>query len=77
MDFLGLKDGAVLDLDYFKSLIEQTDNKVSYIEQIAMKQSMNGGHLDPEDELKSALDEIKNNEKDLRLIVMISQTLFE
>lgn len=42
-----------------------------------MKQSMNGGHLDPEDELKSALDEIKNNEKDLRLIVMISQTLFE
>lgn len=30
-----------------------------------------------EEELKNALDEIKKNEKDLGLIVMIASTLFE
>ena len=38
---------------------------------------MKGSNLDPEDELKSALDEIKENEKDLKMVVMIAQTLFE
>jgi hypothetical protein len=33
---------------------------------------MKGSNLDPEDELKSALDEIKENEKDLKMVVMIA-----
>lgn len=35
---LGIRQGSVIDLDYFKTLIEQNENKQSYLEQIALKQ---------------------------------------
>jgi len=33
--------------------------------------------IDPNEELHNALDEIKNNEKDISMMAMIAETLFE
>jgi len=35
------------------------------------------GDLDPDEELQNALGEIGRNEKDMNMIAMIAQTLFE
>ena len=86
----GIYDESQLDLDYFKTLIQQNENRTSYLEACDIKLKMEQEDFNPQgkcrtsdwpdadsEELKYALDEIKKNEKDLSMVVMIAQTLFE
>lgn len=63
----------MVDLDYFTQLIEHHQNKVSYMENLAFQSQQAGSFkLDPEEQLKSALDEITKAEKDIKKIATIA-----
>lgn len=69
---------ADIDMDYFQSLIKQkiaAEDNGSYQDLMAAKQ-MNQD-FDAEEELTSALDEIRKNEKEMSIIAMVAQTLIE
>ena len=75
-----------VDLDYFREIISRTASRKPYQDQLAMRQMSNQVNS-PEgksestlkviEEFESALHEIKNNERDLKLLEMATSTLLE
>lgn len=64
-------------MDYFKQLIKGKTEKdqLSYQEQLAARNM--GQQCDPEEELSTALAEIRKNEKEMTMIAMVAQTLID
>ena len=67
-------DAGDIDMDYFQSLLNQKTgkdgNQGSYSEQLAVRQMTET--IDPEEELASALGEIRKNEKEMSIIAMVA-----
>ena len=72
-------DAADIDMDYFQSLLDSKTgkhgNQSNYSEQLAVRQMSET--IYPEEELASALGEIRKNEKEMSIIAMVAQTLLK